>query len=32
MGFSIDEVSIPVDSVGRNLPVSPVSASIVHVA
>jgi hypothetical protein len=28
MGFSIDEASIPVDSVGRNLPVPPVYAPI----
>jgi hypothetical protein len=32
MGFSIDEVSIPVDSVGRNLPVPPVYASIARLA
>ena len=31
MGFSLDDVSMPVDSVGRNLPV-PVYASIAHVA
>jgi hypothetical protein len=32
MGFSIDEVSIPVDSVGRNLPIPPVYASIARLA
>jgi hypothetical protein len=32
MGFSIDDVSIRVDSVGRNLPIPPVYASIAHVA
>jgi hypothetical protein len=31
IGFSFDDVSMPVDSVGRNLPV-PVYASIAHVA
>jgi hypothetical protein len=32
MGFSIDEVSRPVDSVGRNLPIPPVYASIARLA
>jgi hypothetical protein len=32
MGFSIDDVSMPVNSVGRDLPVPPVYASIAHVA
>jgi hypothetical protein len=32
MGFSIDEVSRPVDSVGRKLPIPPVYASIARLA
>ena len=32
MGYSIDEVSMPVDSEGRNLPVPPVYASIARLA
>ena len=32
MGFSIDDVSMPVDSVGRNLPIPPVYASIARLA
>jgi hypothetical protein len=32
MGFSIDEVSRPVDSVSRNLPIPPVYAPIARLA
>jgi hypothetical protein len=32
MGFSFDEVSMRVDSVGRNLPIPPVYASITRLA
>jgi hypothetical protein len=32
MGFSIDDVSMRVDSVGRNLPIPPAYASIAHIA
>jgi hypothetical protein len=32
MGFSIDDVSMPVASTGRNLPVPPVYASIARLA
>ena len=32
MGFSIDDVSMRVDSVGRNLPIPPVYASITRLA